>query len=64
METKSYSFPLKLSIALLKDIHREKAPSNKTPALTKSTNMGIWIVGISNQFFIRGSYTETKPLKK
>ena len=25
----------------LKDTHWEKAPSNKTPALTKSTNMGI-----------------------
>ena len=25
----------------LKDTHRQKAPSNKTPALTKSTNMDI-----------------------
>ena len=38
-----------------KDTHGEEAPSNKTPALTKSTNMGIWVVGTSNQFFIRGS---------
>ena len=38
-----------------KDTHREKAPSNKTPALTNSTNMGIWVVGISNKIFIRGS---------
>ena len=38
-----------------KDTYREKAPSNKTPALTKSTNMGIWVVGTSNQLFIRGS---------
>ena len=38
-----------------KDIHREKAPSNKTPTLTKSRNMGIWVVGTSNQPFIRGS---------
>ena len=38
-----------------KDTHREKAPSNKTPALTKSTNMGIWVVGTTNQLFIRGS---------
>ena len=36
-----------------KDTHREKAPSNKTPALTKSTNTSIWIVGTSNQLFIR-----------
>ena len=26
---------------LLNDTHREKAPSNKTPALTKSRNIGI-----------------------
>ena len=40
---------------LLKDTHREKVPSDKTSALTKSTNMGIWVVGITNQLFIRGS---------
>ena len=34
-------------IDCVKDIHREKAPSNKTPALTKSMNMDIWVVGIS-----------------
>ena len=28
-----------------KDTHWERAPSNKTPALTKSMNMGIWVVG-------------------
>ena len=33
---------------LFKDTHREKAPSSKTPALTKSTNMGIWGVGTSS----------------
>ena len=32
--------------------HREKAPSSKTPALTKSSNMGIWVVGISNKLYI------------
>ena len=32
-----------------------KAPSNKTPALRKSTNMGVWAVGTLNQLFIRGS---------
>ena len=31
-----------------KDTHREKALSNKTPALTKNMNMYIWLVGISN----------------
>ena len=33
----------------------EKASSNKTPVLIKSTNMGIWVVVTSNQLFIRGS---------
>ena len=33
----------------LKGTHREKAPSNKTPALRKGTNMGIWAVCILNQ---------------
>ena len=36
----------------LKDTHREKAPSNKTPVLSKSTNMGICVVGTSNKLFI------------
>ena len=39
----------------VKDTHWEKAPSNETPAFTKSTNMGIWVVGTTNQLFIRGS---------
>ena len=47
-----------------KDTHREKAQSNKTPSLRKSTNMGIWAVGISNQIFVRGSLTEKKNFKK
>ena len=38
-----------------KDTHREKAMSNKTPALAKGMNMDIWVVGTSNQFFIRDS---------
>ena len=49
---------------VLKDTHREKAPSNKTPALTKSMNMDIWVFGTSNQLFARGSLTETKTSKK
>ena len=36
----------------LKDTHREKAPLIETPALTKSTNMGIWVVGTTNQLFV------------
>ena len=42
--------------------------SNNTPAykkaLTKVMNMGIRVVGTSNQLFIRGSETETKLSKK
>ena len=49
MKEKSVTF------CILKDTHREKAPSNKTPALTKSTKMGIWVVGAANQLSIRGS---------
>ena len=39
----------------LKDTHREKAPSNKTPALTKSRNVGVLVFDTSNQLFIRSS---------
>ena len=39
----------------LEDTHREKAPSNKTPALTKSTNMDICAVGTRSKLFVRGS---------
>ena len=37
----------------IKDTHREKALLNKTPVLTKNRNMGIWVVGTSNQLFTR-----------
>ena len=32
----------------IKDTHREKARSNKSPVLTKSTNMDMWVVDTSN----------------
>ena len=48
----------------VKDPHRKKTPSNKIPALTKSMNMSIWVVGASIQLLIRGSQTETKFSKK
>ena len=44
-----------IEVNSFKDTHREKAPSDKTLTLTESTNMGIWVVGTTNQFFIRGS---------
>ena len=39
----------------VKDTHREKVLSNKTSTLMKSMNMHIWVVGTSNQLFLRGS---------
>ena len=42
-------------IKRFKDTHKEKAPSNRTPTLSKSMNMGIWVVGTSHQLFTRGS---------
>ena len=41
-----------------KDTHSEKSPSSKIPALTKSMNMDIWVVGKLKQLFIRGSLSE------
>ena len=38
---------------LFRDTHMEKAPSNETPSLTKSTNIGIWVVSTTNQLFIK-----------
>ena len=38
-----------------KDTHREKPPSNKTPALAESMNVDIWVVDTLNQLFIRDS---------
>ena len=43
-----------------KDTHREKAPSNQTPASSKCTNIGIWVVDTSNQLFIKGSEIDAK----
>ena len=48
----------------LKDAHRENVHTNETPVLTESMNMNVWVVGTSNQFFLRGSKTEIKFSKK
>ena len=37
---------------MVKDTHREEAPSNKTATLSESMNMDIWMVSI---LFIQGS---------
>ena len=39
----------------LRILTRKKEPSNETLVLRKSTNIGLWVVGTPNQFFIRGS---------
>ena len=44
-----------LVFQLHKDTHKEKEPSNKTPALRKIANMDVWAVGTLNQLFIRSS---------
>ena len=49
------NYLLFVSYSFLKNTHREKAPSNETPAVRKSTVMGVWAVGTLNQLFIRGS---------
>ena len=51
---------MRVKVKVIKDTHREKAPSNKTPALTESTDLSIWFVGTSTQLFTRCSSTETK----
>ena len=49
-----------LNYYLVQDSHTENTPSNKTQALTKSTNMDIWLIGTLTQLFIRGFYTRIK----
>ena len=46
------SYQQLVSFTLVKNIHREKAPTDKTSALTKSMNMDNWVAEISNQLFI------------
>ena len=45
----------KRKVSYIKDTHKEKAPSSKTPVLTKNMNMNIWVVSTSKQLFLRGS---------
>ena len=40
--------------------HRENAPSNKTQALPKITNMDIWVTGTLNQLLIEYFYIRIK----
>lgn len=47
-----------------KDTQREKSRPGRTPGLTKSLNMNIWIVGAVNQLFKGGSYNKIKLSKK
>ena len=47
----------------INDTHRRNTHSNKTQALTKSVNMDISVVGIFNQLFVTGFYTQKKNRK-
>ena len=51
----------KKNITYLRIFTWEKEPSNKTPALTKSKNKDIWVIGTSNQLF---SFLLKQNLKK
>ena len=51
----NYHHVHKIPVPWLKDTLREKAQSNKIPALKTSTTIGIWVVGTSNQLLARGS---------
>ena len=55
LSTTSCTYLKFFTVSIVKDTHMEKAPLNKTTALTKSWNMSIRIVGASNQLFRRGS---------
>ena len=45
----------KLFSIVLRILARKKHPQTKTPALMKGMNMNIWVVGTSNQLFLRSS---------
>ena len=47
---------------VLRILTEKKHPKIKLLAHTKGMNMGIWVVGTSNHFFIRDSYNELKKL--
>ena len=44
-----------MSFFEVKNTHKGNVPSNETLALTKSANMGFWVVGTLNQLFISSS---------
>ena len=49
------TFNLENNKIRVKNTHREKEHSSKTPTPSKGMNMNIWVVRTSNQLFIRGS---------
>ena len=64
-KTAKYLMNILWILLTLKDSHREKVPSNKTPALAKSMDINIWVVGISNQLFLRSFLNwKKKKIKK
>ena len=53
-----------MRVLAFKNTNREKAPSNKTPVLTKKYEYRNLGGGTLNQLFIRASYTQIKFTKK
>ena len=49
---------------LSKDTHKKNTTLNKTRTLTKSMNMGIWLIGALNQLFVRGAQIRFSKKKK
>ena len=48
-------FDYKIPPSNIKDTHKKKGFSNKTPASTESMYLDIWVVGTLNQLLIRSS---------
>ena len=55
VQIKAHKENLRTKHEILKDADREKASSNKIPALKKCMYMDIWVVVTSNQLLIRDS---------
>ena len=53
-----------LTVSKIHRMKREKVPSNKTPALTKSRNMGIWVVSSIRSTVYKTFLNRNKIFKK
>ena len=53
-KTSLWFFDSKSKVTWSEGYSQEKATLNKSPALTKCTNIDLWVAGKSNQLFIGG----------